>query len=132
MKSLTRFKQVQIKYVKGEYKMRKYCLVAELKTEHIDEYVDIHKNAWPEMLKAIKNAGAEEEILFIYKNLSIIFFLCPDIDELFRKLNEEEVTKKWNATVGPWFEKAPAFVEKIFDLNQQLEGKLEQYQQDNH
>lgn len=107
--------------------MNRYCFVIELKKDCIDRYVDIHRNVWPEMLKAIKNAGAQEEILYIHKNLSIIFFICEDLDELYRKLGNEDIVKKWDATVGPWIESVSPCLEKIFDLNQQLDGKLEQH-----
>lgn len=46
-----------------------------------------------------------------------------------------DVSKKWNMTVGSRFAEAPVLdgsdsvgaLEKIFDLNQQLSGTLEQY-----
>ena len=45
------------------------------------------------------------------------------------------MTKKWNAKVTPWFAEAPkldgsgevATCVKIFDLNQQLAGRLEEH-----
>ena len=115
--------------------MRRYCIVLELKEEHIDEYCDIHKNPWPEILDAIKDCGAKELLIWNYKDLSIVYYECEDIDKLYEKLNKLEVTKKWNATVGPWFKTGIPYdengkfitCEKVFDLNQQLEGKLEQY-----
>ncbi len=106
--------------------MKRYCLVIELNEEHVEDYVDIHQNAWPEMLEAIKNAGAKEELLYIYKNLSIVFFECENLGDLFEKLGKEPIVDKWNATVTPWFKNEPVTLEKIFDLNQQLQGKLEQ------
>ncbi len=106
--------------------MRKYCIVIEIKEEFLEAYIDIHKNAWPELLKTIKDAGAKEEVIYNYKNLSIVFFECDDLDELYKKLGGSEVVKKWDDTVGPWFKSAFIYPEKIFDLNQQLDGKLEQ------
>lgn len=99
--------------------MKKYCFIIELKEEYVDEYIILHKKAWPEMLEAIKNAGVKEEVIYIYQNLSIVFIECEDIDELYNKLDKEEVVKKWNLTVGPWFKSDFQFLEKIFDLNQQ-------------
>jgi L-rhamnose mutarotase len=115
--------------------MKRYCLVLELKEESADEYCDIHRNAWPELLDAIKENGAKELLLWNYKNFSIVYYECEDIDALYEKLNKLEVTKKWNAVMGPLFkESLPVdnegkFItcEKIFDLNQQLAGKLEQF-----
>ncbi len=115
--------------------MKRYCLVLELKEEYIDDYCDIHRNAWQEILESIKDNGAKELLIWNYKNLSIVYYEVDDIDKLYEKLNQLEVTEKWNVTVGPWFktglptDKDGKFItcEKIFDLNQQLEGRLQQY-----
>ena len=48
--------------------MKRYCLVYELKDEHVKDYVDIHKNAhktaWRTQLDALKEAGAENCIVY--------------------------------------------------------------------
>ncbi len=114
--------------------MKRYCFVMELKPEHVKEYCDIHRNPWPEMIAEIRKAGAKELLIWNYKNLSIVYYECEDLDALYARLGELEVTKKWNAMVTPWFAEAPALdgsqsvatCEKIFDLRQQLAGKLEQ------
>ena len=114
---------------------KRYCLVIELKEEFTNDYCDIHRNPWPELLDAIKDAGAKELLIWNYKNMSIVYYECDDLDKFYERLGKLEVTEKWNATVGPWFSEAPTFdgsgniqsLEKIFDLNQQLTGKLKKY-----
>jgi len=115
--------------------IKRYMIVLEIKEEHLKEYCDIHRNPWPELLNAIKNNGAKELLLWNYKNLSIVYYETEDIDELYKKLNELEEIKRWNVTVSPWISAAPILdgsgkmdtCEKIFDLNQQIEGKLGQF-----
>lgn len=107
--------------------VKRYCFVIELKDEHIAEYVELHKNPWPMMLETLKKWGAKEELIYIYKNLSIVFFECDNIEELYRKLAEENVVKEWDKVTKAWFKSEFIFLQKIFDLNQQLNGKLEQY-----
>ena len=115
--------------------MKRYCLVLELNEEYTDDYCDIHRNPWPELLDSLKENGAKELLLWNYKNFSIVYYECDDIDALYEKLNKLDVTKKWNAVMGPYFkESLPVdsegkFItcEKIFDMNQQLNGKLEQF-----
>jgi L-rhamnose mutarotase len=115
--------------------MNRYCLVLELKDEFIEPYCDIYRNPWPELLKSIKDGGAQELLIRNYKNFSIVYYECEDIDELYEGLNKLEVTKKWNMTVVPWFKKSLSVTkdgkfitcEKIFDLNQQIAGKLEEF-----
>jgi L-rhamnose mutarotase len=115
--------------------MKRYCIVLELKEEFVEDYCDIHRNAWPELLDAIKDNGAKELLVWNYKNFSIVYYEVEDIDKLYEKLNKLKVIEKWNATVGQYFKESlpldedGKFItsEKVFDLNQQLMGKLEQY-----
>lgn len=107
---------------------KRYCLIIEVKPEHIEEYIAIHKEPWREMLEAIRDAGIKDEIIYFHKNQSIIFMECDDFEYCNAKLRATDVCKKWDEKLVPWFEEvAIAFPEKIFDLNQQLEGKLLDY-----
>jgi len=116
-------------------KLKRYCMVIELKDEHVDDYINIHKNPWPELLKSEKSVGIKEELIWIYKNLSILYFECDDIDRVYKILGNNEIEKRWNITVCQWFKGSPILdgsqkiktLEKVFDLNQQFEGKLEQF-----
>ena len=118
---------------KGKFK--RYMIILELKEEYVKQYCDIHRNAWPEIMESIKSEGANELLIWNYKNLSIVYYECEDIDKLYSRINKLEVTKKWNAKVHPWIAVSPILdgtgkmekCEKIFDLNQQLAGKLEQF-----
>ena len=115
--------------------MKRYLFVIEIKPEHLKGYIDIHKNPWPEVLKEIKNAGAKELLVWNYKNLSIVYYECEDIDKIYEYMGKTDVNKRWNAVVSPWFEESPsldgsgsvATCDKIFDLQQQIKGKLEEF-----
>lgn len=113
--------------------MKRYCMVNELKEEYVKDYVEIHENAhltgWKTQLDALKAAGAENCIVYIYKNLSILIYECEDIDESFSKLGQIEDNNRWQATVAPWFAGTPKVesLVKIFDLRQQMEGRLDQF-----
>lgn len=107
---------------------KRYCLIIEVKEEHIKEYIKIHKEPWREMLQAIRDSGIKDEIIYFHKNQSIIFMECDDFEYCNTKLRATEVCKKWDELLVPWFEDVDiAFPEKIFDLNQQLDGKLLEY-----
>jgi L-rhamnose mutarotase len=113
----------------------RYCVVVELKSGCVEAYREIHKNPWNEMLEAIASADVSELLIWNYKNLSIIYYECEDINEVYERLGKLDVVKKWNETVVPWFQEAPSLdgsgkidtCEKIFDLKQQLKGTLEKY-----
>jgi L-rhamnose mutarotase len=103
--------------------MRKYLCVIEVKPEYRDEYIGIHKAPWREMLEAIREVGYVNEIIWYYKDQSIISLECPDDathEERNARLRATDVCKKWDITVGPWLASDPVMAPKIFDLTQQL------------
>lgn len=104
--------------------MKKYLLIIKVRPECRDEYISIHKNPWPEMLAAIRDAGFVNEAIWYFEDQSIIYLECPDHDECNAKLRATEVCKKWDIEMIPRFAAEPVMPEKIFDLQQQLGGEL--------
>ncbi len=107
--------------------MKKYLLVIEIKDEYIDKYKDIHRNPWRKMLEAIRDSGYTKEVIFFYKNMSIIYLECPDNmthEECDAILRSTDVCKEWDIKLCPWFASPPTKCEKIFDLEQQLGNGL--------
>ena len=110
--------------------MNKYCFVMKIKEEHINDYINIHKNAWPELLSAAKNAGAENLVIFIDRSNSIVFIECEDLNQFYEKYGKMDAVISWNEVTKPWIEQSPridgsgsvASIEKVFDLREQLEG----------
>jgi L-rhamnose mutarotase len=79
------------------------------------------------MLAAIKTAGFKNELIWYFEDQSIIYFETDgDYNEANRKLRETDVCKKWDIEMLPRFAQDAVMPPKIFDLNQQLEGKLTQ------
>ena len=113
--------------------MKKYCMSFKIKQKFVKDYVNIHKNAWPEQVNAIRESGAEKCVMYMYDNISILYCECADVDKWLENLSNNETYKKWLKVVGPWMEKNKTtdnpinFLEKIFDLEQQLEGAIKPY-----
>jgi L-rhamnose mutarotase len=116
--------------------MAKYCIVGEIRGEFLEEYKkqhrEIHKGPYRELLKVIKASGVEQEAVFMHKNLAIIFYEAEDLDRAYERQESAKVAKEWNKLMSPMFassyrfnvsEKLPV-LEKVFDLNEQLEGRL--------
>ncbi len=116
--------------------MAKYCIVGEVKHDHLEEYkklhTEIHKGPYRELLNVIKDSGVKEEAVFIYKNLAIVFYEAEDLDRCYEKQARAEVAKEWNALMAPMFASSYEFnvsenlpvLEKVFDLSEQLKGRL--------
>ena len=104
--------------------MKRYLIVIKVKPEYREEYIKIHKEPWPEMLEAIRGAGFVNELIWYFEDQSIIYFECADLADCDAALRATEICKKWDMTVCPWFGAEPVLAEKIFDLNQQIDGVL--------
>jgi len=112
--------------------MEKYCVISEIKPEFVKRYIkyhkEIHRGSYKELLEIIKKSGVKEEVIFIYKNLAIIYFEADDINRCYEFQNRFEVVKKWNKLMEPLFESSYDFnkskklkaLDKIFDLSEQL------------
>ena len=114
---------------------KRYCFVIEINPDQMADYVALHNDPWKDTLRLLKEAGAEELIIYRYGNFSILFWEAEDLNEVYRKWGATETCKKWNARLAKAYKVSPSIdgssdvetLEKIFDLNQQLNGKLEQY-----
>jgi len=117
--------------------MRKYCIVGEIKPEYLDEYIKkhkhLHQSEHKELLNVIKKSGVKNEVIFMYKNLAIIYFEAEDLSKSYDLQSKFEVTGRWNKVMAPMFASDYGFgkdpeklegLEKIFDLQEQLNGEL--------
>ena len=119
--------------------MKRYCMVNVIKPEYVEDYSNAHMNPWPELLESIKDAGTEQELIYIYKNLAILFIECEDIDRYMKDFVGSEVSKKWMTQMymymgdNDWADEEGESKEsinglrKVFDLKQMLEGKFDQF-----
>lgn len=115
---------------------KRYVQVNELKPEMVEAYREAHETMhigpWKEQLDVLKKAGAEECIVYLYKNYSILLYVCDDIHDSYAALGEDDRRKPWDEFTAPMFMNSPKFdgtgeiecAEKIFDLKEQLQGKL--------
>jgi L-rhamnose mutarotase len=100
----------------------------------------MHKNChlteFKDQLTAIRGADCTQMITFLYKNYSILYVECEgDIDNMFAKLGKFDANTKWQKVTSPWFASSASFdgsaksqpIEKIFDLQQQLNGELKSF-----
>ena len=119
--------------------MKKYCMVNEIKPERLNEYINAHLNPWKELLTCLREAGTKEECIFILDNKALVFIECEDMEIYLEKFGRSEVGKKWLEFVADFIEVSPFAdqsgkaveradgLRKVFDLNQQLEGKFQEH-----
>ena len=118
---------------------RRYMQINELKPEMVAAYRKAHETMhlgeWKEQMDVLRKAGAEDCIVWLYKNYSVMLYVCDDIEESFSALGRDPRRAAWEEFTGPMFAAAPKFdgsgeiphLEKIFDLRQQLQGEKTEF-----
>ncbi|MCL5986806.1 MAG: L-rhamnose mutarotase [Actinobacteria bacterium] len=108
--------------------MEEIVFVQRVKKERLDEYLEYHRNVWPELLKVMKNAGIENMLLWLYGDLVIVYVIAKNFDRNMAETAKAEVFQKWQETMKPLLSEIQDYseegkikrLEKIFDLNEQL------------
>ena len=49
---------------------KRYCFVIEINPEEMDAYVALHKDPWEDTLRLLREAGAEELLIYRFRNFS--------------------------------------------------------------
>jgi L-rhamnose mutarotase len=96
----------------------------------MDEYRRRHAAVWPEMLRALKEAGWNNYSLFLAGDGLLIGYLeCDDFDEARARMALADVNARWQADMAKLFEntdQAPdegfQVLEEVFNLDNQLEA----------
>ena len=121
---------------------RRYVQVNELKPEMVDAYREAHETMhtgpWKEQLDVLRKAGAEDCIVYLYKNYSILLYDCDDIQESYSALGRDPRRKAWDEFTAPMFMNFPKFdgtgvtecAQKIFDLREQMQEDCRTLQED--
>ncbi|MCO7174912.1 L-rhamnose mutarotase [Sporolactobacillus kofuensis] len=82
--------------------------VMYLKKEYYDDYQKRHAELWPEMKKELKNHGAQNYSIFLNEKTGQLFaYVEVDDPEVYGKMGETEICKKWWAYMEPLMETNP-------------------------
>lgn len=86
--------------------MRRVGFVLKMNPERIREYKERHQAVWPEMLEALRRNGWHRYSLFM-RGDGVLFgyFETPeDFHAALEGMSKEEINKKWQESVAPFFE----------------------------
>jgi L-rhamnose mutarotase len=113
--------------------MEHVMFVQEVKAEKRDEYIGAHRDAWPDLLKAIKDSGIEREMIWMHGNNIYIYIMSENFDRAMAVLAEKQVFKDWIEKMEPLLAMMQDYsgegnvirLDKVFDLEKQLEEAKE-------
>jgi len=107
--------------------MPRYCLVGHVDPNRLDEYREVHRAVWPELLEALRDAGWRNYSLFLRDDgLLIGYAEADDLARAQQQVAQTEVNGRWQQAMGDLFvtEGAPdeawEIVPEVFNLEDQL------------
>jgi len=83
--------------------VRRFGMIIRLKPDKVEEYKELHRNVWPEVLKTIKECHIQNYTIF-YKDgylFSYYEYTGENYEEDMKKMAEDPITQKWWALCKP-------------------------------
>ncbi|MCL4418361.1 MAG: L-rhamnose mutarotase [Actinobacteria bacterium] len=115
-----------------EEKSKHIMFIQKVKSEKKEEYTRAHKDAWPDLLKVIKDSGIDRELIWLFGDYICIYMMTDDFDGAMSRLSKTDVFKKWSEYMGTLLAEMQDYsqgggnvitLEKVFDLEEQLKPK---------
>lgn len=110
--------------------LRRYCLYAQVDPARLDEYRRRHNPVWPEMLRALKDAGWHNYSLFLRPDgLLVAYVESENLEAAQAAMAATEVNARWQAEMSEFFtgldstpDEGFIHLEEVFHLETQLES----------
>jgi L-rhamnose mutarotase len=109
--------------------MTRYCLLARIKPERIEEYTTRHAAVWPEMLEALHESGWRNYSLFLAPDGLLVGYVeSEDLTAAQRAMAATAVNARWQAEMAQFFvadgdrpDEQFVRLEPVFNLEDQRE-----------
>jgi len=93
-----------------------------VRADKIDEYVEAHRNVWPEMLAALRDAGIRNYTIFRHGTEMFGYFESDDLAAAAAHMEAQEVNARWQDAMAGLLEErvpdaGPAPLEEVFRLD---------------
>jgi L-rhamnose mutarotase len=98
------------------------AFVLRVRPDKIDEYVQAHRDVWPEMLAALRDAGIRNYTIFRNGNEMFGYFESDDLDAAGAYMATQEVNARWQDAMAGLLEErvpdaGPPALEEVFRLD---------------
>ena len=84
--------------------MERVCFLGRIRPERLDEYRARHREVWPEMTAALREAGWANYTLFLTDDGLLIGYLeTDDYAAAQQRMAQTDVNARWQAEMQPYF-----------------------------
>jgi L-rhamnose mutarotase len=110
--------------------MRRVCFTLQVRPDRLDEYRRRHAAVWPDMLRALRDAGWHDYSLFLREDGLLVGYLhTEDLAAAQAAMDATEVNARWQAAMAEFFvgladgrpDLGFQVLDEIFNLDDQLE-----------
>jgi L-rhamnose mutarotase len=101
--------------------VQRVCFLLQVRADRLDEYRERHRDVWPEMLDALRDAGWRNYSLFLGGDGLLVGYLeTDDFEAAQRAMADTEVNERWQRDMAPFFDAradhALVRLEEVFHL----------------
>lgn len=106
--------------------MRRMCFTLQVQPDRLAEYRERHARVWPEMLRALADAGWRDYSLFLRDDgLLVGYFVADDPAAARAAMAASPVADHWEAEMASFFAEGRAdetrhVLDEVFNLDAQL------------
>jgi L-rhamnose mutarotase len=98
------------------------AFVLRVRPDRIDEYLEAHRNVWPELLAALRSAGIRNYTIFRHGNELFGYFESDDLEAAAAFMEAQEVNARWQDAMAGLLEErvpdaGPPALEEVFHLD---------------
>ena len=98
------------------------AFVLRVRPDKLDQYVEAHRNVWPELLAALRDAGIRNYTIFRKGNEMFGYFESDDLEAAAAYMEAREVNARWQDTMAGLLDErvpdaGPPTLEEIFRLD---------------
>ncbi len=82
----------------------RYCFNLRVRPERMAEYVERHREVWPEMQQALRDTGWRNYSLFLREDGLLVGYVeADDLASARAAMAATEVNARWQAEMAPFF-----------------------------
>jgi L-rhamnose mutarotase len=109
--------------------MTRYCFMLNVRPDLLAEYRERHAAVWPDMLRALRDAGWRNYSIFARPDGLLVGYVeADDLADLQRAMAATEVNARWQADMSRYFsdldgrppDEGFLLLDEIFNLEDQL------------